>query len=46
LDRIRFQLDEHVPQAVPFEWISADLGQPRVELEDKEALRAILDGES
>ena len=32
--------------APPFEWISADLGQPRVDLEDKEALRAILDEHS
>jgi hypothetical protein len=27
-------------------WISRNLGQPRVDLEDKEALRAVLDGSS
>ena len=26
-----------------FEWISRDLGKPAVDLEDKEAVRAILD---
>lgn len=30
----------------PFEWISHDLGQPMVDLEDKDALWAILDGRS
>ncbi len=30
--------------AQPFEWISGDLGQPRVDLDDKEAVRSILDG--
>ena len=35
------------PQAAPpFEWNSADLGEPRVDLEDKEAVRAILDERS
>jgi hypothetical protein len=27
----------------PFEWISGDLGKPRVDLEDSEAVRAVLD---
>jgi plasmid stability protein len=27
-------------------WISRNLGQPRVDLEDKEALRAVMDGSS
>jgi len=26
-----------------FDWLSRDLGRPRVDLEDKEAVRAILD---
>jgi hypothetical protein len=40
-------LAEHErPPAQPFEWISADLGTPRVDLDDKEAVRAILDGRS
>ncbi|HKZ92882.1 MAG TPA: hypothetical protein VJZ50_12155 [Candidatus Limnocylindrales bacterium] len=26
-----------------FEWLSRDLGEPAVDLEDKEALRAVLD---
>jgi hypothetical protein len=30
----------------PLHWISSDLGQPRVDLEDKEAVRAILDERS
>jgi hypothetical protein len=29
--------------ARPFDWISADLGKPRVDLEDKEAVHAALD---
>lgn len=29
-------------RAEPFEWISGDLGEPLVDLEDKEALRAAL----
>jgi hypothetical protein len=28
----------------PFEWVSADLGKPLVDLEDKEELRRALDG--
>jgi hypothetical protein len=35
--------DEHEPRA-PFRWRSADLGTPFVDLEDKEAVQAILDG--
>jgi len=31
------------PAAAAFEWTSADLGAPRVDLEDKEALRRVLD---
>lgn len=27
----------------PFSWVSRDLGRPAVDLEDKEALRALLD---
>lgn len=27
----------------PLRWISGDLGTPRIDLEDKEALRAVLD---
>jgi hypothetical protein len=30
----------------PFEWISKDMGKPRVDLEDKEAVWAVLDGRS
>ncbi len=30
----------------PFEWKTADLGRPLVDLEDKEAVRAILDTSS
>lgn len=29
--------------APPFSWVSRDLGKPAVALEDKEALRAVLD---
>jgi hypothetical protein len=32
------------PEQPTFSWISRDLGIPRVDLEDKEALGAILDG--
>ncbi len=31
------------PAAATFSWTSADLGAPRVELEDKEATRRVLD---
>jgi hypothetical protein len=30
-------------EQVPFKWVSHDLGKPLVDLEDKEAVRAILD---
>lgn len=36
------QAQEPVP-APAFEWLSGDLGRPLVDLEDKEALWAILD---
>lgn len=32
------------PPTPPFKWVSHDLGVPRVDLEDKEAVRAALDG--
>jgi len=35
--------DGSVPQPQAFRWNSADLGSPRVELDDKEALRRALD---
>lgn len=31
------------PQSPEFRWLSRDLGQPLVDLEDKEAVRATLD---
>jgi hypothetical protein len=31
-------------RAAGFEWIARDLGRPLVDLEDKEAVRALLDG--
>jgi plasmid stability protein len=34
------------PARPTFTWISKDLGAPRVDLEDKEAVRAILDGDA
>ncbi len=37
-------LDENDRPAPAFDWVSHDLGVPRVDLEDKEALRAALDG--
>jgi hypothetical protein len=36
-------LGEDDPPPPPFEWVSRPLGIPRVDLEDKEALRAVLD---
>lgn len=33
-------------QAPDFSWITADLGEPKVDLEDEEALNAALDGRS
>lgn len=35
------QQDEPAPQ--PFSWVSGDLGRPAVDLEDKDALNALLD---
>jgi hypothetical protein len=37
--------DEAQEEPEPFRWISRDLGLPRVDLEDKDALWAILDAE-
>jgi len=34
------------PQRSAFVWVAEDLGVPRVDLDDKEAVRAILDGDS
>jgi plasmid stability protein len=34
---------EEAAKVRSFEWRTADLGEPRVDLEDKEAVRAILD---
>lgn len=36
--------DEDRPEREPFRWRSAKLGKPRIDLEDKEAVWAILDG--
>lgn len=36
-------LDEGLAESPPFEWISHDLGEPLVDLEDSDALWAILD---
>lgn len=35
--------EEAEPQPQPFSWVSHDLGKPAVDLEDKEALNALLD---
>jgi hypothetical protein len=35
--------EEATPTPRPFSWVSRDLGRPAVDLEDKEALRALLD---
>jgi hypothetical protein len=35
--------DEPQPKPRPFSWVSRDLGKPAVDLEDKEALSALLD---
>ncbi len=32
------------PESSMFRWTTADLGAPRVDLEDKDALHAVLDG--
>jgi hypothetical protein len=34
------------PSALELTWISGNLGQPRVDLEDKEALRAVIEDSS
>jgi plasmid stability protein len=34
--------EEPAPQPEPFTWVSRDLGEPRVDLEDKEALASLL----
>lgn len=34
---------EAVPNDRPFHWLARDLGVPLVDLEDKEAVRAVLD---
>lgn len=39
-------LADDEPERPALDWISEDLGAPRVDLEDKEAVRAILDGDS
>ena len=33
------------PERAAFAWVAQDLGVPRVDLEDREAVRAILDGD-
>jgi plasmid stability protein len=35
--------EESEPQPEPFAWVSRDLGEPRVDLEDKEALASLLE---
>jgi plasmid stability protein len=37
------ELREEAHPTPPFSWVSRDLGKPAVDLEDKEALRAVLD---
>jgi hypothetical protein len=37
------ELREEAPPTPPFSWVSRNLGTPAVDLEDKEALRAVLD---
>jgi len=37
-------LSEEPPPATPLEWTSRDLGKPYVDIEDKDALNAALDG--
>jgi hypothetical protein len=39
-------LGEDDPPSPSFRWVSQDLGVPRIDLEDKEAVRAVLDGRS
>ena len=38
------ELDGRPGHTAGFEWIAKDLGRPLVDLEDKEAMRAVLDG--
>ncbi|HVC76762.1 MAG TPA: hypothetical protein VND96_09625 [Candidatus Micrarchaeaceae archaeon] len=38
------QNDGRPADGAGFEWIAKDLGRPLVDLEDKEAVRALLDG--
>ena len=38
--------EDKEPSALGLTWISRNLGQPRVDLEDKEALRAVMDSSS
>lgn len=40
---VRSLRQEAEPQLRPFSWVSRDLGKPAVDLEDKEALNALLD---
>ena len=35
--------EPELPSVPPFEWVSRDLGKPKVNLEDKEAVQAVLD---
>lgn len=39
-------LEETEPARPPLTWVAHDLGSPLVDLEDKEAVRAVLDGTS
>jgi hypothetical protein len=38
------ELDGQPGDVAGFEWVAKDLGRPLVDLEDKEAVRAVLDG--
>jgi hypothetical protein len=38
-------LDDPPPAAERLDWIARDLGVPRVDLEDKEAVRSLLDAD-
>jgi hypothetical protein len=40
----QLEADEAETEPKPFKWIGRDLGMPRVDLEDKDAVWAILDG--
>ena len=37
------QADREAESKRPIAWIAKDLGRPRIDLEDKEAVRAVLD---